>query len=115
MTEPLLKKGTWFARLFTVKDSSAIEWHVVGVYDTAQEAYGAGNQYVEDNEKLFDEQSEGKPPDHLVIELLTKGNYPEECVEEQFIFDFFPSTDGAYIDSHGVTRASYLIQQDKEV
>jgi len=110
MTEALLKKGNWFTRLFTVGEGIPIEWYVVGIYDTAQEAYMAGNRYVEDNQDLFKEQSSGSPPERLVIELLTKGGYPAECVEEQFIFEFFPSSDGAYIDSHGVTRASYIME-----
>lgn len=108
-TKALLKKGTWLTRLFTVHDSGPIEWYIVGVYDTAQAAYFAGNQFVVDNQEMFDEQSDGKVPEHMVIELLTKGGYPDECVDEQFIFGFLPSSDGAYIDSHGVTRGSYMM------
>ncbi len=107
---PLLKKGNWLTRLFTIGENIPIEWYIVGNYTTAQEAYYAANAYVENNQALFKEQSKGKVPDHLSIELVTTGTYPES-VEEQFIFDFFPSSDGAYIDSHGVTRASYLINQ----
>ncbi len=114
VTDALMKRGTWFTRLFTVHGKAPIEWYFVGVYDTAQEAYRAGNQYVEDNQKLFDDQSDGNVPRRMAIELLTKDTYPE-CVEEQFIFDFLPSSDGAYIDSHGVTRASYTLKRESGV
>jgi len=110
-TPPLMRRGAWLTRLFTANKNTPIEWYVVGVYDTAQEAYSAGNKYVEDNEELFNKQSQGKPPKNLVIELLARGAYPNECLKEQFIFPFLPSTDGAYIDSHGVTRSSYSTQE----
>jgi hypothetical protein len=109
--EPLMKRGNWNVNFFSVRKADRkefLERIFCGVFPTAQEAYREGNIFVEKNAKLFN----NIPPDKMALELMNHGIYPK-CVEEQFVFPFLPDTSNAFMDCHGVTRASYLMRREK--
>ena len=109
---PLEKKGMWLSRLYHhVERENTIAWYVVGMFETAQEAFIEANNYAMDkaNQELFKQQIKGENlPNHMVIELLTFGGYPDN-VEEQFMFANIADQNGPYMDVHGVTRPSYMM------
>ena len=107
--DPLMKEGIWLLRFFSIVNHR-MTWYFGGMYTTAQEAYLRGLKYVVDNVDIFEENGDGRLPENMAIELVGMGDYPQK-VEEQFIFSYFPDQMGAYMDSHGVTRASYILKR----
>ena len=121
MTEPLLKRGMWeicFVSKREAGEKEYMEFYRAGVYETAQEAFLRGNKWVADNQDILDEQSDGKAPDMMVLELVGLGAYPS-CMKEQFIFYHVPEMAGdvmgPYLDLEGVIRPSYLLAHKEDV
>jgi len=111
-----LKKGTWVTRLLSLKKvgrKKYMDWYFVGIFETCQEAYFQGNKFVADNEELFKEQSMGDPPEHLIIENMDYGLYPS--LRTQIVLDFFPDQMGAFMDTEGITRPSFMMKQAKKL
>lgn len=117
MTPILLQSGMWLTRLFHFRKlgrTKTVQQYLVGIFPTAQEAFIQGNRFAENNEELFRENSDGKCPDRMVIELLDNGVYPK-CIKHQMTFHFFPDQCGPYMDTEGVTRPSYMLTQEKKI
>jgi len=105
--EPLMKQGMWTATLLYVdSDLDRLDKYFVGIFESAQDAYGNGNDYFDTLD------TEGRPkPDTLVIELQGFGVYPDN-IEEQFAFHYIEGAMGrSFMDCHGVTRASYMMRR----
>ena len=116
MRDELLEKGNWVTRLLGFKKvgrKKYMDWYFVGVFKTCQEAYFQGNKFVMENEELFKEQSMGEVPDKLIIENMDYGVYPS--LKYQIVLDFFPDQNGPYMDTEGITRPSFMIEQAEEL
>ncbi len=116
--DSLLEKGNWTTRLLSIRKAGRkkyLEWYFVGIYKTAQEAYFRGNKFVMDNEEIFKEQSCGLVPERLIIENMRYGGFYPTSNKEQIILDFIPDQNGPFMDTCGITRASYMLKRVKDL
>ena len=110
--EPLMKRGNWLCTLVHIRkvgEVSVMDKYNVGLFETAQDAFAAGNEYISNNVEQF-KQGDRELPESMVLELLGYGVYPDSA-EEQFAFGLCPNSNYAYLDVHGVTRGSYMARR----